>query len=207
MGHKIISTGYIGSEPILRPAGNSNKLEFTVLSKRTTRPRGANDYVDVIEAVRFVAWGDEAIWLSEKLRPGVDVEAIGSQETSTFVNPNTKQEETRVTFKLIHLDLVRKSVPTEKLNRQDQRQAPSQPGRQREENADDGGSCYDGEPVQQRSPSGHQQQRNTNQGGALRTTHNQAQPQQRYARSSQANQSEHTPSGGGHGGGRFSGVY
>ena len=66
MGHKIISNGYIGSEPILRPAGQSMKLEFSVLSKRPTRPRGSTEYVDVIEAVRFIAWGGVSEFLCKR---------------------------------------------------------------------------------------------------------------------------------------------
>ena len=208
MGHRIISTGYIGSEPILRPAGNSCKLEFTVLSKRPTRPRGSTDYVDVIEAARFVAWGEEAQRLSEKLRPGMDVEAIGSQESSTFTNQTTGQEETRVTFKLIHLEMVRRSMPNEQHNRQDQRQdqrqVPPQHGRHRDDGYADDGGHYSGEPVPSRNHGQNVQQRNTTQGSAQRS--HQPAPQ-RYARSNEGGQRESSSNQGASSANRFNEVY
>jgi single-stranded DNA-binding protein len=223
MGHKIISNGYIGSEPILRPAGQSMKLEFSVLSKRPTRPRGSTEYVDVIEAVRFIAWGEEAERLSEKLRPGVEVEAIGSQESSTFMNETTQKEETRVVYKLIHLDVQRRNIPQDQPNRQEQRQPQQgrqqfqqqpyqQQGQQQQyqqqrrsnnDGYDDAGGYHDGEPVPQRSHGGQAPQRNHYQGGSQR----QQPQQQRYASRNHDVGSNNQSSGNGNPENRFSGVY
>lgn len=203
MGHKMISTGYIGSEPILRPAGNTNKLEFSVLSKRPTRPRGSNDYVDQIEAVRFVAWGDEAIRLSDKLRPGVEVEAIGSQETSSFHNQTTGQDETRVTFKLLSLDFVRKSYPNDQQGRQEQRPPARQQPRQRDDGYQEEDGNFGGEPLPQRNQGGHVQQRRPYQDNGPQRS----QEAPRYARSNQGEQRPVQQNGGGQGGQRFSEVY
>ena len=203
MGHKMISTGYIGSEPILRPAGTTSKLEFTVLWKRPTRPRGSNEYVDVVEAVRFVAWGDEAIRLSEKLRPGMEVEAIGSQETSSFHNQTTGQEESRVTFKLLSLDFVRKSIPSDHQGRHEQRPPARQQPRQRDDGYQEEDGNFGGEPLPPRNQGGHVQQRRPYQDNGPQRSHEEP----RFARSNQGENRPVQQNGGGQGGQRFSSVY
>lgn len=129
MSIKIFAEGFIPDQPPLQPVGQSFKCEFDVCAKRSVRKRDGTGFEDVPEYVTFVAWGDEAVKLSDTLVPGREVSAIGIQETSHWVDQNTQQKRSRKVYKLIHLEIKRRA-PSQQAQGQNQDQGRAAPGNQ-----------------------------------------------------------------------------
>lgn len=129
MSIKVFAEGFIPDQPPLQQVGQTVKCEFDVCAKRSVKKRDGSGYEDVAEYVTFVAWGDEAVKLSDTLVPGRDVSAIGIQETSRWIDQTTQQKRSRKVYKLIHLEIKRKE-PSQQAQGQNHGQGRAAPGNQ-----------------------------------------------------------------------------
>ncbi len=129
MSIKVFAEGFIPDQPPLQQLGQTVKCEFDVCAKRSVKKRDGSGYEDVSEYVTFVAWGDEAVKLSDTLVPGREVSAIGTQETSRWVDQSTQQNRSRKVYKLIHLEIKRRA-PNQQAQGQNQGQGRAAPGNQ-----------------------------------------------------------------------------
>lgn len=164
MSHKMISDGFIAKQPPLIQVGNTVKIEFDICSKRSARDRKGSGWIEIPEYVSFVAWGEEAERLADKLVPGREVSAIGLQETSSWTDKTTGHERSKVLFRLVHLDFVHRGNP--------QRQSQQQGNHGEYQGGED--NSYAGEPEAPRhQPRYQNHQRPVPQGRPA--------PQERYA--------------------------
>lgn len=109
MSHKIISSGFIAKQPPLQTVGQHVKIEFDVLSKRYGRISVEEGHGEITEAVTFVAWDEEAAYLADKLVPGREVEVMGIQETSSWIDSGSGQSRSRKLFRVVNCEIKRSS--------------------------------------------------------------------------------------------------
>lgn len=131
----ITAVGYCKEKPSLRVfQSGAQKCEFEVVDK-SFRKVGDNKWEPIYEAATFVAWGDQAQLIAEKLEAGTNLEATGRQETSHWIDEAGKHR-SRVLFKLYDFKVIPR--PRTDQSGQANREAPagegasSEPSAQRE---------------------------------------------------------------------------
>ncbi len=121
----ISATGFIGEKPQLLTVGQSaQKCEFDIIWTRRSRTGG--EWKTHWERATFVSWGEEAQQVAELLEKGNIVNATGVQETSEWVDRETKQKRTKVKYKLTAWSKVHMPRPQQNEGDQSYAQAPRQ---------------------------------------------------------------------------------
>lgn len=95
----MMAHGYVARQPeLVQVNAHAVKIEFDLLDKRNVR--SGNDWKQVTESVRFVAWNDDARRLAEQLLPGKTLSVTGQQETSWWTDASGAEKH-RTLFKVL----------------------------------------------------------------------------------------------------------
>lgn len=138
----MMAHGYVAKQPELQQINaNTVKIEFDLLDKRYIRANG--EWKQVIESAKFVAWGDDAMRLSEQLIPGRTLSVTGQQETSRWTDEQGGERH-RILYKVLSFQF------DQVADRQHQRQAENAHG-------ESNGRGYQPHGGSGRSGPGHQQ--------------------------------------------------
>lgn len=98
----VTADGYCAKQPVLTQINATTvKCEFAVISKRNVREDG--QWTTVNEVATFVAWNDQARYVADKLVPGVELTAVGRQETSRW--ESAEGPRSRVLFSLLDVHI------------------------------------------------------------------------------------------------------
>jgi len=101
----VTAFGHVAKQPELKVISpTAKKCEFDVLDKRSVKEAG--EWVEVVESATFVAWGDDAEYLAERLVPGRELEVVGIQETSRWMDGDVQRK--RITYRVVHFHFRRR---------------------------------------------------------------------------------------------------
>ncbi|WP_131326272.1 single-stranded DNA-binding protein [Comamonas thiooxydans] len=81
----MISTtaiGYVDKQPELIYVGQTPKIKFKVVDKRSVKNKTTGEYEYHYETVSFECWGEDALRYAEKLTKGRPVEVVGHRPTT-----------------------------------------------------------------------------------------------------------------------------
>jgi len=120
------AVGFVPDKPELTLVGSKGrrKCEFDVVSSRRENRNG--EWVDVWERATFVAWEEDAQRCAEKLEAGMDIHAVGLQETSSWTPQGATKPVYRTKYRLLHWERVGRRKATADGGER-RHQAPSRP--------------------------------------------------------------------------------